>query len=65
MKNVSFWNFCRYICDGRLEMGRERNEIVLNYWKIGWFEFSRTPLQGDSSYSLCSKKQFQNSSYNP
>jgi hypothetical protein len=24
-------NFCRYICDGRLEMRRERNEIVLNY----------------------------------
>jgi hypothetical protein len=30
-ENVSFWNFCRHICDGRLEMGRERNEIVLNY----------------------------------
>jgi hypothetical protein len=26
-----FGNFCRYFCDGRLEMGRERNEIVLNY----------------------------------
>jgi hypothetical protein len=24
-----FENFCRYICDGRLEMDRERNEIVL------------------------------------